>query len=1593
MFGIDLGSSYIRMAYLKNKQAEIVHVSFNPPIGSGLVYFSGTSIHIGDDITADIFNRKNHETFGVMRLIGRHYDTSVQRFSAYLPYTVLNVDGLPMIGCTHQGIKKMISPEHVLCYILKVLNLKALTLVGPTESPTFVVSVPGSCSYAHRRAVITAATRVRMRLNTIVNDTTATAIYKMDAESWPRNVQKSCAIINLGGNSVTVTVASLSKCIITVLATTGASYVGGHDYEVILIEHLKGKFEEQNNRPMTEHEERQLIEECSRRPVLELLDTTYTDSLPTSSTDAAESFIFIQSEDSFKWMTSVDDLIKQCMAESRFRPRGSGTNIIDKIVLTGSWGLWKKLMYHISEYFGCKGTNARFASKSHDRTMVARGAALLVMYQECKVDFKLIELTSKLTVKNPKDIETVVIAAQTPIPIERTVYFVVGARCIENYVLFRVFEHPRNKSERSICLGGVSLIHPCSKLTICHVKVTFNIREDYRFIVTVTDEIHNLQREVVISEDTGDDITINHDNMSNINEISEEMYRKNLQLQNRFKTPAIPPTLPKSQSPTKKAEDKSKLPDPVRAIPLHHYEEGIFLKRTKCKTECKCERCATPETSTTTSQPPAEAQHSEKPVSMVNLTTHPSEQYVATTLQLSPLTSEYSAPTKHPKSPVRMIDLTSPPRQQNFPRTIADLLKNLQRSPTAKSTARSQLPEQPVRTIDLTSPPPQQNVPANPALYTGQGPSTSSQPNPPDVLGHWAGVRVLEKPKRNQGPKGKSGQSQRNVVRIIVPSTLPKEHVDEDDRPPLSYEPAVIEISKSTPRKKPNIPPTSRQPNVTFVLRTESGPKLGPGSHTAPPSTTNQEITLPIANPDNEFPSLTQMLEDYAVEDILPTNPEHPTTTPAASEYNVEDNEWTELEPTFTSEVSQVTGVGAAVAGLSTLSTGIYSQPVQLSAGKTWPPEQEAVGSLPSYTFTAASEHNVEDNDWMELEPTFTSEGNQATAAATGFSTPSTDIYSQPVQVSAASEYNVEDNEWTELEPTFTSEVSQVTGVGAAAAGLSTPSTHIYSQPVQVSAGKTWPPEQEAIGSLLSYTSTAVSQCNVEDRQWRGEEARFISQGVQVTGIEAAASGYPSSSMHIYSQPVQVSAGNTWPQEQEAVGSLSSSMYNAVYPLLVSQYNVEDNQWREEEPRYISEGSQVTGSGAVSGELSTPSTYIQSRLGQVSTGRTWQLEQEAIGSFSSYTSTAVSECSTEDPIWSTYGPGFMTEVTQSAGQEAVAGGSSTSSTFVHSDPCQLSVGKMCPSRQEAIGLLSLNLPTAGIQYSGPGSGRSSTYVPSHSGSVGKTLSPLEEEIGSLSPYLSTAESQYDSEDLLLRPDELRSMSEGIQITGMEAMAGGSSASSTFAYSYPSQVSGGKTCIPPEATGLHSSSLSDDYYPPLVSHEDTRWMADEAGVMAQGSQITEQGAVSVGSSTSSTFVHSHSGVDTFDEIALLGQEIGSLTPFLSNTGDQDIEQEAEPNIPGAHVYVPGGKYKSFPKRTCNSSSRSSLDSLDDVGPYHPLPHKIERAQKPTLRRSRPPKKLKTSGKEMEGKPFISPYFHRPGQKPTDKQGVDSSPESD
>ncbi|KAG8243633.1 hypothetical protein J6590_040935 [Homalodisca vitripennis] len=277
------------------------------------------------------------------------------------------------------------------------------------------------------------------------------------------------------------------------------------------------------------------------------------------------------------------------------------------------------------------------------------------------------------------------------------------------------------------------------------------------------------------------------------------------------------------------------------------------------------------------------------------------------------------------------------------------------------------------------------------------------------------------------------------------------------------------------------------------------------------------------------------------------------------------------------------------------------------------------------------------------------------------------------------------------------------------------------------------------------------------------------------------------------------------------------------------------------------------------------------------------------------------------------------------------------------------------------------------------------------------------------------------------------MSEGIQITGMEAMAGGSSASSTFAYSYPSQVSGGKTCIPPEATGLHSSSLSDDYYPPLVSHEDTRWMADEAGVMAQGSQITEQGAVSVGSSTSSTFVHSHSGVDTFDEIALLGQEIGSLTPFLSNTaafrkgkllkkngdlaysstelqpftsrlrsrattdsseGDQDIEQEAEPNIPGAHVYVPGGKYKSFPKRTCNSSSRSSLDSLDDVGPYQPLPHKIEeRAQKPTLRRTRPPKKLKTSGKEMEGKPFISPYFHRPGQKPTDKQGVDSSPESD
>jgi molecular chaperone DnaK len=223
VLGIDLGTTYSCVAVLdENGRAEVLPNQESDLTTPSVVFFEESGKAVVGKFAK---NELNNESSRVVDLIKRHMGQE---------------------GFTVSVAGKERYPQEISALILKQVAEDALNVLGvevPGSGPLadVVITVPAYFGAAERQATRDAGEMADLNVLNIINEPTAAAIaYGLISAGDDRSV----LVYDLGGGTFDVTVISVAKSEIRVVATGGDHHLGGADWDTKLADLICARFAE-----------------------------------------------------------------------------------------------------------------------------------------------------------------------------------------------------------------------------------------------------------------------------------------------------------------------------------------------------------------------------------------------------------------------------------------------------------------------------------------------------------------------------------------------------------------------------------------------------------------------------------------------------------------------------------------------------------------------------------------------------------------------------------------------------------------------------------------------------------------------------------------------------------------------------------------------------------------------------------------------------------------------------------------------------------------------------------------------------------------------------------------------------------------------------------------------------------------------------------------------------------------------------------------------------------------------------------------------------------------------------------------------------
>jgi molecular chaperone DnaK len=405
--------------------------------------------------------------YSIKRFMGRRF-AEVERERGRVPYRV--VEGVGGMACVQVG-ERLLSPPEISAAILQKMKQTAEDYLGEPVSEA-VITVPAYFNDSQRQATKDAGRIAGLEVRRIINEPTAASLaYGLDKKK-----NEKIAVFDLGGGTFDISILEIGEGVFEVLATNGDTYLGGDDFDEVIVDFLAEGFRGETGLELRgDAMALQRLKEASEKAKCELSSTGQSEiSLPFITADASGPKHLVRSLSRSALEQMVEGLILRMAGPCRQALSDAGVTAgqIDEVVLVGGATRMPRVQALVREIFGKephRGVNPD--------EVVAIGAAIqgAVLSGQVK-DVLLLDVTPlSLGIETLGGVFTRLIERNTTIPVRKSQVFSTasdGQGSVEVHVLQGERELARyNRSLGRFILDGI----PPAPRGVPQIEVSFDI--------------------------------------------------------------------------------------------------------------------------------------------------------------------------------------------------------------------------------------------------------------------------------------------------------------------------------------------------------------------------------------------------------------------------------------------------------------------------------------------------------------------------------------------------------------------------------------------------------------------------------------------------------------------------------------------------------------------------------------------------------------------------------------------------------------------------------------------------------------------------------------------------------------------------------------------------------------------------------------------------------------------------------------------------------------------------------------------------------------------------------------------------------------
>ncbi len=213
---------------------------------SVVCFHGGGQVLVGEPARQMVMHDPANTIFGIKRFMGRRF------FSDYVgrhrgAFSFGLVEGPD--GDVAVRIRGKVTPlEEVATHIVARLAELASIAAGHRFERS-VVAVPAHFGHRQRRVIRRAVMRAGLKVDAIVNEPTAAALYHASHEDGG-DKPETLLVYDLGGGTFDTTVLRVKGRVTEVLATGGEAFLGGADFDNRVADELAHRFEDEHGRSL-----------------------------------------------------------------------------------------------------------------------------------------------------------------------------------------------------------------------------------------------------------------------------------------------------------------------------------------------------------------------------------------------------------------------------------------------------------------------------------------------------------------------------------------------------------------------------------------------------------------------------------------------------------------------------------------------------------------------------------------------------------------------------------------------------------------------------------------------------------------------------------------------------------------------------------------------------------------------------------------------------------------------------------------------------------------------------------------------------------------------------------------------------------------------------------------------------------------------------------------------------------------------------------------------------------------------------------------------------------------------------------------------